>query len=188
MFGFCVQSLGQLGLWFSFFFFPKNFLFGLLKKKMQYLVQNRDSAKHMSYHFFQSPNFIDSDLVLNKTQNTKQREGIDFFKRDSPWVLRWEADDQADLELLYSFVETVLGFPDAALGVNVVLEWWRWWRPCCWYHFRRIVIVRREGGMGRAACGGDKGRFWRERERGVEVVVVWIWEWKVWEWKEGYVG
>ena len=38
-------------------------------------------------HYFQSHNFIDLDSVLNKTQNTKQREGIKIFKRDSPWVL-----------------------------------------------------------------------------------------------------
>ena len=37
----------------------------------------------------------------------------------------------AALELLYGFAETVLGFPEAALGVDVVLEWRRRWRPCC---------------------------------------------------------
>lgn len=35
------------------------------------------------------------------------------------------------LELLYGFAKTVLGFPEAALGVDVVLLWRRWWRPCC---------------------------------------------------------
>ena len=76
------------------------------------LLQNRDSAKHMGYHFFksltlfayklekinililihyfQSPNFIDSNSILNKTQNTKQRKGMEIFKRDSPWVLTLE--------------------------------------------------------------------------------------------------
>lgn len=37
----------------------------------------------------------------------------------------------AALELLYGFAETVLGFLEAALGVDVVLEWRRRWRPCC---------------------------------------------------------
>ena len=61
-------------------------------------------------HYFQSPNFI--DLALNKTQNTKQREGIEIFKRDSlfnekpmikrTWGAAWEgwpmeATAEADL-------------------------------------------------------------------------------------------
>lgn len=37
----------------------------------------------------------------------------------------------AALEFLYGFAKTVLGFPEAALGVDVVLLWRRWWRPCC---------------------------------------------------------
>lgn len=37
----------------------------------------------------------------------------------------------AALELLYGFAKTVLGFPEAALGVDVVLLWRRWWRPRC---------------------------------------------------------
>ena len=98
---FLCLEFGPVGplVFFFFQFFFLNAIFSML------LLQNRDSAKHMGYHFFksptlfayklekinililihyfQSPNFIDLDSVLNKTQNTKQREGIKIFKRDS---------------------------------------------------------------------------------------------------------
>ena len=39
-------------------------------------------------HYFQSPNFIDS--VLNKTQNTKQRERVSRFSKENHCEIRDE--------------------------------------------------------------------------------------------------
>ena len=45
--------------------------------------------------YFQNPNFI--DLVLNKTQNTKQREGYQDFQKRGSHYENWEVNDQVGL-------------------------------------------------------------------------------------------
>ena len=51
-------------------------------------------------HYFQSHNFIDSDSILNKTQNRKRVSRFSKETHRESWLLRWEANDQVDLELL----------------------------------------------------------------------------------------
>ena len=108
-------------------------------------------------HYFQSPNFIDS--VLNKTQNTKKREGLEIFKRDSRW------DEKPMIKQIWSSSMALRRRSSTSWrqrsAPTLSLEWWQWWRPCCWCHFRctATVTTRREGGVGRAASGGNEGRL-----------------------------